>query len=419
MLHVGGARTALFNWLFARRNGGTFILRVEDTDHVRNTPEANQAIFSGLEWLGLNWDEGPGKGGDRGPYRQSERSSIYETYLGKLRDAGLVYDDAGAARFRCPNTTRVIPDLICGETVFAGREEPDMTIRRADGSFIFHFVNVVDDIEMGMSHVIRGEDHLSNTPRHLDLYEALGASPPAFAHIPLILNKDGSKMSKRDEGASVSDYQNAGYHPDGVINYLALLGWSPKDDTVMLPREELLRRFNLEGINRGNAKFDLEKCAWLSGQYFIAMEPAALRADLLPFLKGAGLPADPALFPDTLLLELRTKIRTLAEAVPLLTSLLCDDFPVDASAGAKLKAQGDPRPLLDGLAAAFAKTGSWDAATLEGAIAEAATSLGVKKGALMFPCRVALTGQPGGFGLVTVLENLGRERTLARLRSFS
>ena len=419
MLHVGGARTALFNWLFARRNGGTFILRVEDTDHVRNTPEANQAIFSGLEWLGLNWDEGPGKGGDRGPYRQSERSSIYEDYLGKLRDAGLVYDDAGAARFRCPNTTRVIPDLICGETVFAGREEPDMTIRRADGSFIFHFVNVVDDIEMGVSHVIRGEDHLSNTPRHLDLYEALGASPPAFAHIPLILNKDGSKMSKRDEGASVSDYQNAGYHPDGVINYLALLGWSPKDDTVMLPREELLRRFNLEGINRGNAKFDLEKCAWLSGQYFIAMEPAALRTDLLPFLKGAGLPADPALFPDTLLLELRTKIRTLAEAVPLLTSLLCDDFPVDASAGAKLKDQGDPRPLLDGLAAAFAKTGSWDAAALEGAIAEAATSLGVKKGALMFPCRVALTGQPGGFGLVTVLENLGRDRTLARLRSFS
>jgi len=157
MLHVGGARTALFNWLFARHHGGTFILRVEDTDNERNTPEANDAIFSGLSWLGLDWDEGPSKGGPRGPYRQSERSAIYQSYLTKLQDSGQVYDDAGAIRFRCPNTTRAIPDLICGETVFAGREEPDMTIRRADGSYIFHFVNVVDDIEMGVTHVIRGK----------------------------------------------------------------------------------------------------------------------------------------------------------------------------------------------------------------------------------------------------------------------
>jgi glutamyl-tRNA synthetase len=419
MLHVGGARTALFNWLFARHNGGTFILRVEDTDNARNTPEANQAIFDGLQWLGLDWDEGPNVGGSRGPYRQSERSSIYERYLEKLRDSGCIYDDGGAARFRSPNTTRVIPDLICGETVFAGREEPDMTIRRPDGSFIFHFVNVVDDIEMGVTHVIRGEDHLPNTPRHLDLYEALGVTPPAFAHIPLILNPNGSKMSKRDEGASVAEYQTAGYHPQGVLNYLALLGWSPKDDSEMLPLDELVKRFTLEGINRGNAKFDLEKCAWLSGQYFIAMDPAALRTMLLAFLPGTGLTATSADLSDLLLLELRTKIRTLSDAVPLLTSLLRDDFPVDAVAAAKLRDQGDPRALLTALADAFRRVNAWDSAGLDAAIAQAAATIGVKKGALMFPCRVALTGQAGGFGLTTILQQLGPQRTLHRLAQFS
>ncbi len=419
MLHVGGARTALFNWLFARHNGGTFILRVEDTDNERNTPEANEAIFSGLTWLGLDWDEGPNRGGSRGPYRQSERSAIYESYLNKLKDAGLVYDDAGATRFRSPNTTRAIPDLICGETVFAGREEPDMTVRRADGSFIFHFVNVVDDIEMGVTHVIRGEDHLPNTPRHLDLYEAFGVTPPHFAHIPLILNPSGTKMSKRDEGASVAEYKNAGYHPQGVLNYLALLGWSPKEDREIFPTQELVSRFTLEGVNRGNAKFDLEKCAWISGQYFHVMEPAALREVVLPFLAASGLTSTEADLPDALLLELRTKIRTLSEAVPLLTALLRDDFPVDAAATAKLRAQSDPKPLLDALASAFQEVGTWQGSELDAAIGKAAEGLGTKKGALMFPCRVALTGQAGGFGLTMVLEQLGRERSLERLTRFS
>ncbi|RFC47182.1 MAG: glutamyl-tRNA synthetase [Verrucomicrobia bacterium] len=420
MLHVGGARTALFNWLFARHHQGTFILRVEDTDDQRNTPEANEAIFSGLTWLGLDWDEGPNRGGPRGPYRQSERTAIYEGYLAKLQAADLAYTDAdGSVRFRCPNTTRAIPDLICGETVFAGRTEPDMTVRRANGSFIFHFVNVVDDIEMGVTHVIRGEDHLPNTPRHLDLYEAFGVTPPHFAHIPLILNANGSKMSKRDEGASVAEYQSAGYHPEAVLNYLALLGWSPKEDRELFCREDLIARFTLGGITRGNAMFNLDKCGWLSGQYFHVMEPAPFRDMLLPYLTAAGLQTTADALPDSLLLELRTKVRMLSEAVPLLAALVQDDFPVDAAAVAKLRSQSDPKPLLDALATAFAGVGTWQAADLDAAIGRAAEGLGIKKGALMFPCRIALTGQSGGFGLTTILEQLGRERALDRLTRFS
>jgi len=226
-------------------------------------------------------------------------------------------------------------------------------------------------------------------------------------------------MSKRDEGASVAEYRNGGYHPQGVLNYLALLGWSPKEDREIFPRDELIARFTLEGINRGNAKFDLDKCAWVSGQYYISMEPSALRDVLIPFLATANLVATEGDLPDPLLLELRTKIRTLTEAIPLLTSLLRDDFPVDGAAVAKLQAQGDPKALLEALAASFRAVERWDGASLDSAIGQAAEGLGSKKGALMFPCRVALTGQAGGFGLTTILEQLGRERTLARLVRFS
>src|SRR6187431_3787900 len=229
-LHVGGARTALFNWLFARHHGGTFVLRVEDTDRARNTPEALEAIYGGLRWLGLNWDEGPVVGGDHGPYFQSERDAIYERYLEKLQAAGRVYDDAGAIRFRFDRRILAMEDLVCGSMrvdMSDPSTQPDMTIRRADGGWIFHFVNVVDDIEMGITHVIRGDDHLSNTPKHLQLFEALGVVPPRYGHIPLILNADGSKMSKRDTGSAVGWYAENGFLPDAVRNFLCLLGWNP------------------------------------------------------------------------------------------------------------------------------------------------------------------------------------------------
>ena len=228
-LHVGGARTALFNWLFARKHGGIFVLRVEDTDQARNTEEARKAIFDGMNWLGLDWDEGEGIGGDHGPYNQSERTAIYQKHFDTLMKAGRVYEDDGAWRFRFERKPIVMNDLVAGEVTIDYTDEsntPDMVIRRSDGSFVFHFVNVVDDLEMKISHVSRGEDHLMNTPKHLQLFEALGVTPPQYAHIPLILNADGSKMSKRDEGAAVSDYATKGFLSPATVNFLALLGLS-------------------------------------------------------------------------------------------------------------------------------------------------------------------------------------------------
>ncbi len=302
-LHVGGARTALFNWLFARNNGGQFVLRIEDTDADRNTEEARAAIVDGLRWLGVDWDEGPGAGGDRGPYLQSERTGIYQRHLDALDAAGRVYDDGGAIRFRVPDTDITVDDRICGtqsvNLVQAGSRawdkeagveveaNPDLIIRRPDGSFLFHFVNVVDDLEMGITHVLRGEDHLPNTPKHVALFEALGATPPVFAHIPLILNKDGSKMSKRDRGAGLKWYQEAGFLPEAVRNYLALLGWSPKDDREKMAIAEIVGLFDFEHLNRSNAKFDLEKCEWLNGQYIAALGPEEFLASARPFAPGA------------------------------------------------------------------------------------------------------------------------------------
>ncbi|MEZ5304665.1 MAG: glutamate--tRNA ligase family protein, partial [Verrucomicrobiales bacterium] len=254
-LHVGGARTALFNWIYARHTGGRFLLRIEDTDEARNTAEARAAIFDGLHWLGIDWDEGPDKGGDFGPYQQSERKAIYDRYLAKLEAAGAVYDDNGATRFRSPRQPVVVRDLICGD-VTIDRDEPDMTIRRPDGSYIFHFVNVVDDIEMAITHVIRGEDHLTNTAKHIELFAALGAEPPQYAHMPLSLNADGSKMSKRDVGGRITDYIEMGFVPEAVRNYLFLQGWSLKDDREKLGIDEVVEKFEIKDMTSSNAKFD-------------------------------------------------------------------------------------------------------------------------------------------------------------------
>ena len=270
-LHVGGARTALFNWLFARHHGGKFILRIEDTDRARHNDAAVQVIYDGLRWLGLDWDEGPEAGGPHGPYFQSEREAVYQRYADQLSAAGRVYaDENGALRFRLPRAPLAFDDMVCGRIEVdrskaqnrEGEQEADMTIRRADGGWIFHFVNVVDDIAMRITHVIRGEDHLSNTAKHLELYQALGVEPPRFGHIPLILNKDGSKMSKRDTGASITSYLEGGYVPVAVLNYFCLLGWSPKDDREIMPREEIVARFDLANVNRKGAHFDLAKCDW-------------------------------------------------------------------------------------------------------------------------------------------------------------
>jgi glutamyl-tRNA synthetase len=418
-LHIGGARTALFNWLFARKHGGTFVLRVEDTDKSRNTEEAAAAIYAGLQWLGLNWDEGPHVGGSFGPYFQSQRDNIYERYLQQLQNAGCTYEDNRAIRFRSPREHVRVDDLVCGSIDFDltnPETHPDMTIRRPDGSWIFHFVNVVDDIEMQISHVIRGEDHLSNTPKHIELYRSLGAEPPQFAHIPLILNKDGSKMSKRDVGASLNTYIEEGFLPEGVRNYVVLLGWSPKDNREKLPLEEMISLFALENINRKAASFDLEKCTWLNGEYARELTGDRYYALAQQALARAGI--DTSQFPqkyvqaalDTCL----GKFRVFAELPAYCGFYFRSDYPFNNEGVAK-HFTPENKPRLQAVREAFAAAEPFDATNLETTLKSTAATLGVKAGALVHPTRLAVTGSNAGPSLYHLLEILGRDKVLARI----
>ena len=423
-LHIGGARTALFNWLYAKHTGGKFILRIEDTDKARNTPEAMRAIFDGLRWLGLDWDEGPQfqnlGGGDFGPYFQSERDAIYERYLEKLKTAGVVYEDNGAIRFRSPRETVVVNDIICGRIEFDLSNpgvNPDITIRRPDGSWIFHFVSVVDDIEMKITHVIRGEDHLSNTPKHVELYAALGATPPQFAHIPLILNRDGSKMSKRDQGASVSGYIEAGYAPEAVRNYLCLLGWSPKDNREKVEIDEVTQLFDLPQVNRRNAHFDIDKCYWLNGQYLAQMSLDRFTELSLPFIKKAGIDfgGDAEKLKPALAI-VKEKIKHLSDVPKWIDYFFTEDFAFDDEAVEKTLRKQSAGERLNKLADAFSAVENWSADAIEAKLKETAQQLGCKTGELIHPTRVAVSGRSVGPSLYHMLEVLGKERVLSRMQ---
>jgi len=416
-LHVGGARTALFNWLYARQNGGKFILRIEDTDEKRNTEEAYQVIYDGLSWLGLDWDEGPDKGGPFGPYQQSERSDIYASYLAKLEAGGHVYEDGGAIRFRSPRKPVVVEDIVCGKITFDMSNpatHPDMTIRRPDGSWIFHFVNVVDDIEMQLTHVIRGEDHLSNTPKHVELYQAIGATPPKFAHIPLILNHEGKKLSKRDGGSSITYFLDLGYTPEAVANYLCLLGWSPGENREVLPVQEILGLFDLAGINRRNAIFDLDKCFWLNGQHLIAMSLERFEELALPFVDKAGVPYGTLDALRPALAIVKPKVKHLSDVPDWIGFLFTEDFAFDPEAVAKSLAKPGAADRLKALGEALSGLEEWTHPAIEAKLKETAVALGVKTGEMVHPARVAVSGRSVGPGLYEMFEVLGKCRTLAR-----
>ncbi|MDB6120289.1 MAG: glutamyl-tRNA synthetase [Verrucomicrobiaceae bacterium] len=409
-LHVGGARTALFNWLYARHRGGKFILRIEDTDEARNTPEARQAIFDGMKWLGLDWDEGPDSGGDCGPYFQSQRKDIYDAYFAKLEAAGRVYaEENGAMRFKFSREPVIIPDMVCGDVHFAATEEPDMTIRRPDGSYIFHFVNVVDDAEMGITHVIRGEDHLSNTWKHIDLFHAFGKHPPKYAHIPLILNPTGSKMSKRDEGSSIQSYIDAGFLPEAVFNYLCLLGWTPKGDAEKLDREAIISLFDPKEIHSANARFDMVKCTWFNAQYLRALEPAALYAAALPFLQKERLTINDSAIAERALQSVKEKVSLLAELPCWVHYFFKEEYTYEDEVITKLKAKPENPTLLKELAADFAALSTWDEHAAHASVEATAKRLSVKPGALMPLLRFALTGQSRGPGVATILVLLGKD----------
>jgi glutamyl-tRNA synthetase len=422
MFHIGSARTALFNWLYARHTGGTFILRVEDTDAARNKPEYVDVIFHALKWLSLDWDEGPQPGGavkgEKGPYFQSQRAAIYKGYVDRLLSEGKAYESEGAIKFRTPKTPCTVPDLVCGNIQFDRTNEPDLVIQRKDGSPVFHLVNVVDDIEMGITHVIRGEDHLGNTQKHLALIEAIGAKPPHYAHIPLILNPNGSKMSKRDVGSSIAEYEEQGYLPAAVRNYLCLLGWSPKDNREVFPIAEVIEKFDLPQIGRANARFDIDKLFWINGEYMRAISLEALEPLALAILKKHGAITDnydPAYFRAALGI-VKEKIKLGRELPEWMAYFFHDDFPYDEQASKKVFTEeglanlGKLRERL-----ALMDGPSFTSAGLEAEFKTLAAASGQKVGALIHPTRLAVSGRPVGPGLYHLLEVLGQSRVLSRL----
>ncbi|MDR1413326.1 MAG: glutamate--tRNA ligase, partial [Puniceicoccales bacterium] len=312
--HIGSARTALFNWLYAKHTGGKFILRIEDTDGERDRQEFLDVLIHGLRWLGLNWDEGPAAGGDCGPYLQSQRSHIYEKHVEILKASGRAYEKDGAMYFKVSGKPQTIRDLIRGDVV--RKEEGDFVIVRSNGKPVFHLVNVVDDMLMRISHVIRGEDHLSNSSKHVELFEAFGASPPLFAHIPLILKSQGAgKMSKRDAGALVEDYEKNHFIAAAIRNYLCLLGWSPKGDREILPIEEIIELFDIVGVNKNNARFDEKKMAFFNTEYLRALPFDDFHRRALEVLEKSDIgvaEADPQYVGEVLSL-CQEKVRSLAE----------------------------------------------------------------------------------------------------------
>jgi glutamyl-tRNA synthetase len=464
-LHVGGARTALFNWLFARRHGGVFVLRIEDTDVERSSEEMVEGILDGLRWLGLDWDEGPKIGGPHAPYFQSERLDRYRAMAARLVESGAAYycyctpeelkakrDKAGAdgtwkydrtccaltveeiaaresrgmaraIRFRVPDTTMRFDDLVHGPIEFDGANVEDFVVLRSDGHPTYHLSVVCDDVEMGITHVVRGDDHISNTPKQILLYRAAGAEVPRFAHVPLILGADKKRLSKRHGATSVMEYARAGYLPEAMVNFLALLGWSPgSGDRELFTRDELVAIFSLEGINGGNAVFNSEKLDWFNQQHIARLAPAELGLRLRPSFEAAGIWSDDLLgmrrawfFAVLELLKPRAKrLVDFAEAGRFFFS---DAIEYDEAAVAAHVRVAGAADLLAALDAALAQLETYDPASIEAALRSVAERAGVKAASLIHAARVAITGKKVSPGLFDVIALVGRTRVADRLRN--
>ncbi len=426
-LHIGGARTALFNWLYARHTGGTFILRIEDTDAARNTESAVNIIIEGLRWLGLEWDEGPqtsnadGRSmGQAGPYFQSRRSAIYQARVEELKMKGLAYEHEGAVKFRMPREPITINDLVVGEVrrELTDREskDPDFVIVRSDGQPVFHLVNVVDDLEMDITHVIRGEDHLSNTAKHIALFNAFGTPPPRYAHIPLILNTDGSKMSKRDQGASLISYMQEGFVPEAVANYLCLLGWSPKDNREILAQSEIISRFDLPQILRHNARFDFTKLRWLNWEYIRSMERDRYLKLAVSAMEQAGfdLSKVPPDYTAAALLTCKEKVQQLSELASLAGFYFRDDMTFEESVRAK-EFNPESGACLLRLKSSLEALDLFSADHIQQVLKRLAAESYVKMSVFVHPLRVACTGSTTGPSLYHLVEILGKSRVIHRL----
>jgi glutamyl-tRNA synthetase len=397
-LHVGGARTALYNWLLARGSGGTMVLRIEDTDRERSTPENVDQILDALRWLELDWDEGP--------HSQFERGDRHREAIERLLDEGHAYEDEGAVRLRVPNEVEtVVEDAIRGPVTFPHSAIDDFVIRRSDGSALYNLAVAVDDLDMGITHVVRGEDHLSNTPRQVMILRALGAEPPAYAHLPLLHGPDGKKLSKRHGAASVQALRDAGYLPEAVRNYLALLGWGLDEETTLISTNELIESFSLERVNKAPAIFDEQKLRWMNGRYLRELEPADLAARLEALTGREGL-----LEAATVAQE---KMQTLADFWPL-AGFLVERRPFDEQAWAKVMRDGAPE-RLQRAREALAELEPFTPEQVEAALRGVVDELGVKPKEVFQPIRVAISGTTVSPGIFQSLAALGREETLSRI----
>ena len=468
-LHIGGARTAIYNWAFARATGGKFILRIEDTDPKRSTQENIDLILRSMRWLGLDWDEGPEVGGEAGPYLQTARAATYAAALEQLKEAGKAYpcfctqeelaarreavqkgadpapdpcralsaDEAASRvaageahtwRLKVPEDrgTIVVHDVVHGDSSFDATLQDDMILARADGSPTYNFAVVCDDVSMRMTHIIRGDDHLSNTPRQVLVYEALGYPVPTFAHIPMICGPDGKKLSKRHGAASVEEYRDMGYLPDALFNYLALLGWAPDGETTVFSRDEMARLFTLEHVGKNPSSLDYDKLQWMNNRYVQSMGAEAFAQAVAPYLVEAGVAADagqaeemrPTVEAAYPLVAERVKLMT--EAPAMLAYLLRDDLEFDEKSVKKVlqKEGAQAKTALSRGANALrslADSGAWDTAHIEAALRELPEVMDVKARFVFQPLRVAVTGNMVSPPLFESIELLGPTRTLERI----
>lgn len=469
-LHIGGARTAIYNWAFARANGGTFILRIDDTDPTRSTDENTQIILRAMRWLGLDWDEGPEVGGDFGPYAQTERLDLYKDAAQKLWDAGRAYPcfctteqlaaDRAAAQARkdpfqgyqrrCRDLSReeaqaridagepyvlrikvpadrgdvVIHDAVHGDVVFDAKELDDFVIFRSDGTPTYNFATVVDDAMMGITHVIRGDDHLSNTPRQVMVYEALEAPVPTFAHISMILGADGKKLSKRHGATSVEEYRDAGYLSDAFVNYLALLGWSLDGETTVIPRDVLASQFSLERISKNPATFDPKKLDWMNAEYINAMSDAEFADQImLPELHKAGLIDDGFEADETwvdalaAIVKPRTKMPADAVGVAAPVFATAQTLEYDEKSVAKGLAKEGMGAVLDAARAALeaVSANAWTPEAIDGALEPLPEALDAKKRIVFQAVRVAVCGNMVSPPLGDTMSLIGKDDCLARI----
>ena len=465
-LHIGGARTALFNWLYARHHKGTFILRIEDTDQVRSTEEAVNVILEGMKWLGLDWDEGPGKGGKYGPYYQMQRLNLYQEYTQKLLKDKKAYrcyctreelaerrekqvregknpkydghcldlsederkkyeaeDRKPVIRLKIPAKNIVFDDLLRGEVAFDGELLSDFVIVKSDGIPTYNYAVVIDDALMKITNIMRGDDHISNTPKQILIYEALGFTIPKFAHIPMIMGSDQTRLSKRHGATSVMEYKKMGYIPEAVVNYITHLGWSSGGEREIFTKEELIKEFSLDKISKHAAVFSMEKLNWFNSEYLKNMSIDSLTKMLLPFLEEANyIENEKSLSPEKneyikeVVKLMQGRIKNFSQFIAYADYFFIDKIDIEPQAFDSVLSKEGVADILQALKEKLSVLKCWEEESIENAVREVASSLQIKGGQIIHPTRVALSGKKIGPGLFEIMLLLGKEKIVKRLK---